>query len=190
VGTEGSAPPAQAPKALRRNAFSFPEFRKKPEKTPPRRTGAVFRFLQAIPSRFCNCADTVDASVEAAEAVLAAAVVAAVGAPVNGSVDVAEVRLSVNGESVVESVSVLSRPLPPPWPPWPPRTCIWGMGLTLGVEPIVVIYGFLAVVVLRISKGCAKWGVLSRTGVRVGVLTGGRASPMNRLPQKTFPSVV
>jgi hypothetical protein len=94
--------------------------------------------------------------VEAAAAVLAAGVVAAVAAPVSGSVAVAEVRLSVNGESVVASVSVLSRPLPPPWPPWPPRTCIWGMGLTLGVEPIVVIYGFLAVVVLGFSKGCAR----------------------------------
>jgi hypothetical protein len=112
--------------------------------------------FQAIPSRFCSCADTVDASVEAAAAVLAAGVVAAVAAPVSGSVAVAEVRLSVNGESVVASVSVLSRPLPPPWPPWPPRTCIWGMGLTLGVEPIVVIYGFLAVVVLGFSKGCAR----------------------------------
>jgi hypothetical protein len=121
----------------------------------------VFLFLQAIPSRFCSWADTVDASVEAVAAVLAAGVVAAVAAvaaPVSGSVAVAEVRLSVNGESVVVSVSVLRRPLPPPWPPWPPRTCIWGMGLTLGVEPIVVIYGFLAVVVLCFSKGCARLG--------------------------------
>jgi hypothetical protein len=115
---------------------------------------------QAIPSRFWSCVAAVEASVDAVVEALAAAVLAAVvGAPVSGSV-VAVARLSVNG-SDVESASVLSRPLPPPWPPWPPRTCIVGIGLTLGVEPIVVIYGFLAVVVFRVSNGRAKWAEMT-----------------------------